>query len=266
MKAFTSIGLRCAAALLGALPFAATGAEGYASWDNFDGATRIDPARWIEGDERIGVEGGKLRIVKRARGSQSGNNGVFHDLVAVDLVPRTAITRMQAKVTVGAVEVTGCAANPVPSRAIGGLAGQYFNAGAAAPKSAYDDVGAFLAVGMASDAPGVIQVVGGIYQCKADCEEAAVDLGTVPLGTAAPGETLTLTLDWDAAHHRFGFTRAGLPTTWVVYAVSDARPAFEPSRALTHDLSLANCLGGPRTEGLVDLKFDNVKVNASALP
>lgn len=259
--------IRCAiGALLVAAPLATLGAEGYVIWDNFDGATRVDPARWLDADERISVEGGTLRMVKRARGSQTGNSGVFHDLLALDLVPRTAITRMQAKVTVGALEVSGCAANPKPSRVMGGLAGQYFNAGAATPTSAYDDVGAFVGVGMASDAPGVIQVVGGIYQCKADCEGAALDLGSVPLGTATVGEVLTLTLDWDQANHRFGFTRSGTPTAWIAYVGSDSRPAFEPSRALNHDLNLANCLTGPRTEGLVDLKFDNIKVNASAVP
>lgn len=247
------------------LATAAQAAEGYAAWDNFNGATRIDTRRWLEPEERLLIEGGAMHVVRRSLGSQYANSGANYESLRNKLANPAPVTRMRTVVTVNAAEVSDCGANK--SAVIAGLGGQFFNAGGSAPTSQANDVAVeFQVLRMNSDPAGVLQVSGFAWQCNdGDCR-LSTGLGGVSLGSVLVGQKLTLRLDWDTAGNRFGFTLNSDPTAYLNYVVSDSRPAYAPVRWLGVRTAMANCLSGPRTEGIIDVTFDNLNVNASAVP
>jgi hypothetical protein len=245
-------------------------AEGYAIWDNFDGATEINAARWLGTDRVRLIEAGVLRFVQRDLGSQSGDSGMFSSSWGSRLANPAKVTRLLAAVTVNAFDVTGCGANTAPSSVIAGLNGQFFNAGPGLPTSSINNVGAvvqFRRGSNSADPIGVLRVEGTVYQCTvADCNYGASVLGSVDLGTAVVGETLSLRVDWDSQANRFGFGRVNNQTFYVNYAVADSQAAFGAFRQIGTRTEMANCLSGNRTEGFIDAKFDAVSVNLSAAP
>lgn len=268
----THIASRIAWALLAAtaaMPVAA--AEGYAIWDNFDGATQIAPTRWVGMERRRLVESGAMRVVQRDLGNQSGNTGALNSSWDSQLSSKTsAITQMRAVVTVDDIDATACGTNPVGSTVEARLVGLFFNAGPGVPTSLVNDVGAKVRILRDSndtDGPNVVSVEGQVFQCTvADCNANDLILGSVSLGTATLGEAVQLRLEWDPANNRFNFFRGSNPVARVPYAVSDALPPYYTLRAIGTKTSMANCFGGNRTEGRISAKFDKVSVNASAAP
>ncbi len=250
------------------LPVAA--AEGYATWDNFDGATQIAPTRWIGMERTRKVEAGAMRVTQRDLGGQSANSGVLNSSWDSALSNPTAITQMRAVITVDDFDVSACGANPAPSTVEARLAGLFFNAGPGVPTSLVNDVGAKVRIVRASnsaDGAGVLRAEGQIFQCTvSDCNTNDVVLGTADLGTVALGEAVTLRMEWDPGANRFNFFRGSNPVVRVPYAVGDAQASYYPWRAIGTKTSMANCFSGDRTEGHVAAKFDKVSVNASAAP
>lgn len=259
-------------AFAGLLACAAIGAraEAYASYDNFDGATRVDPARWLFGERQRLIKGAVLSMVQRDHGMQVSNSGTLNQSWGHDVDEPGAITQMRASVTVNDFSLTGCAGNASPSMVQARLVGGFFNVSANAPTSRVGDVVGvvrFYRYSNSADGAGVLRVQGIVVQCTtADCNYDQIDLGNVDLGTASIGQTLSLRLEWDAARNRFSFYRGSDPVQRVTYAVSDSQPPFQGFRQLGTRTFVANCLNGPRTEAFVDAKFDNFSVNQTAAP
>lgn len=257
---------------VGLLACAATGAraEAYASYDNFDGATRIDPARWLFGERQRLIKGAVLSMVQRDHGMQVSNVGTFNQSWGHDVDEPGAITQMRASVTVNDFSVTGCAGNTSPTMVQARLVGGFFNVGPSTPTSRIGDVVGVVRLYRNSDSTdgaGVLKVQGIVVQCTtADCNYDQIDLGSVDLGTATTGQTLSLRMEWDASRNRFSFYRGSDPVQRVTYTVGDSQPPFVGFRQLGTRTNVANCLTGPRAEAFVDAKFDNFAVNQSAAP
>ena len=56
----------------------------------------------------------------------------------------------------------------------------------------------------------------------------------------------------------------GAATQAVTYTQSDAMPPSIEARNLSTRMNVPNCLSAPPVAGVIDAKFDNVSVNASA--
>jgi hypothetical protein len=257
-------------ALMACAAGGAHAAEAYASYDNFDGATRLDPGRWLFGDRQRLIKGAALSMIQRDHGMQVGDSGTLNQSWGHDVDDPEAITQMRASLTVNDFLATGCAGNPAPTMVQARLAGAFFNVGTTAPTSRVGDVVGVVRLyrnSNSSDGAGVMKVQGIVVQCTtADCNYDQAELGQVDLGTASVGETLSLRMEWDASRNRFSFYRGSDPVQRVTYAVGDAQPPFLPLRQLGTRTNLANCLSGPRTEAFIDAKFDNFAVNQSAAP
>lgn len=250
----------------------ALAAEGYALWDDFNAVSQINLSKWLASDRQRLVQNGQLRVLQRDRGSQTANSGMFNNGWGQDLKNPAAITQMRAVVTVAGFSVTGCPDNNgEPSDVQARMFGEFFNAGIGGnPNNRIDDIGAgvrFIRMSNSTDAAGVLRVQGFVYRCTtADCNYDSVGVGSVDLGTATINQPLTLKFDWDPGNDRFNFQRGSEAVKSVSYAgLSDALPPGLAFRQIGTRTRLQNCLAG-RTEGWVDARFDNISVNASALP
>ena len=245
-------------------------AEPYASWDNFNGVTALNPSRW-QGTDRIRlIQGGALRVAQRDLGNQSSNVGLLSNSWDTYLKNPTLIRQLRAKVTVSDYALTACATNPSASSVEARLVGLYFNAGPGVPTSLINDVGAKIRLwrsSNAADAANVVRVQGVVFQCTAaDCNTNDITLGTAELGAAVVGETLILKMEWDPTQKVFNFARGTDPVVQVPYSASDAQAPWYAFRGIGTRTSMANCLAGNRTDGFIDARFDTINVNASAAP
>lgn len=261
-----------AAALLAlGATWGARAAEAYTNWDNFDGATQINEKRWLGTERHRLIEAGVLRMIQRDLGSQTNNTDVFSNSWSTSVANPAAVTQMQGSVTVNAFELSHCAANANAGILQARLNGQFFNAGPAvpAPGDRINDVGAVIRLrrdSNSADAANVLRVQGTVYQCTtSDCNYGAVSLGDVDLGTALVGETVVLKMEWDKPNKRFNFYRGSDPVQRVTYAVSDTLAPGVRFAVIGTRTTLAHCMAG-RTEGFMDAKFDNISLNASAVP
>lgn len=261
-----------AAALLAlGATWGARAAEAYTNWDNFDGATQINEKRWLGTERHRLIEAGVLRMIQRDLGSQTNNTDVFSNSWSTSVANPAAVTQMQGSVTVNAFELSHCAANANAGILQARLNGQFFNAGPAvpAPGDRINDVGAVIRLrrdSNSADAANVLRVQGTVYQCTtSDCNYGAVSLGDVDLGTALVGETVVLKMEWDKPNKRFNFYRGSDPVQRVTYAVSDTLAPGVRFAVVGTRTTLAHCMAG-RTEGFMDAKFDNISLNASAVP
>jgi hypothetical protein len=249
----------------------ARAAEGYTTWDNFEGATQVNEKRWLGTDRHRMIEGGALRMIQRDLGSQTNNTDVFNNSWSTSLTNPGPVTQMKGSITVNAFEISHCAANANVGVLQARFTGSFFNAGPGvpAPGNRINDVGAVIRLrrdSNSADAANVLRVQGTVFQCTtSDCNYGTIGLGDVDLGTALVGETVVLKMEWDKPNKRFNFFRGSDPVQRVTYAVSDALAPASSYRLIGTRTTVTHCMAG-RTEGFIDAKFDNISVNASALP
>jgi hypothetical protein len=231
----------------------------------------ISPDRFFASERVLEVRNGGLIVMQRAWPLTTSDVGVGASSWAENLTNPGAITAMRARVNVRAVEVSTCPTNPVVSNSRARIYGYFFNANVPTPGSQVDDVTAQVRINRASnsaDPPGVLRVQGLLFHCtNFDCSTTTtignpVDLGTVTVGTPAVVE-----FQWDKGGKTFYFSRdRGAYSGAVAYTENDTMPPSTLVRQLSTRLDLPNCMGGPRTPGMVDARFDNVQVNQSAAP
>lgn len=178
------------------------------------------------------------------------------------------MTQIKGSIVVNAFESSHCGASAAVGLVQARFDGRFFNSGPGIPNSEMNDVGAVVRLrrdSNSADAANVLRVQGTVYQCtQADCNFGSVSLGDVDLGTALVGETVALKLEWDQPNKHFNFFR-GSAVQRVTYAVSDAFGPWSLYRNVGTRTSVPTCLAG-RTTGFMDAVFDNIAVNASALP
>lgn len=264
--------LRAGAALLAAAAAcSAQAAESYTNWDNFDGATEINMTRWLGPERHRLVESGALRMIQRDLGSQQNNTDVFSNSWSLNLANPGPVTQMKGAITVNAFEVTHCAGNANAGLLQARFAGGFFNAGPGVPSqdNRTNDVGATIRLRRDSNSPdaaNVLRVQGTVFQCTtADCNYGSISLGDVDLGTALVGQTVSLRMEWDKPNKRFNFFLGNNPVQRITYSVAHDLAPASTFRLIGTRTTVSHCMAG-RTEGFIDAKFDNISVNASALP
>lgn len=260
-----------AGAVLMALGASTAGAaETYASYDNFTGATRIDPARWTAPERSRVIKGGVLSMTQRDIGSQTADAGSLNSSFGTNVDNPSTITQMRGSMTVNAYEMTACAGNSTQTAVQVRMGGAFFSMGGTAPGSRINDVLAFVRMSRSTDSAdgaGVLRVTGDIFQCTVeDCNSNTITLGSADLGTIAVGQTLSLRLEWDKPRKRFNFYRGSDPVQRVAYTVDDGFTPFQDFKQLGTRTNVANCFSGSRAAAYVDAKFDNFSVNLSGAP
>lgn len=246
-------------------------AEPLAVYENFD-SDQINPARWSTSttERRIESSSGTLRLMQRdwaETGSNSGTAGRSHGL---GLANGIRVSQLQATIRVTEYEAVGCnesggAATNVRAR----LIGSFFNTGNRTSGSNVGDLAAQIKIqrdSNSADAANVLRVSGNIFICSDSTCSTSSFIGGAELGTINVGGTATLAMEWDKPGKRFVFIRDdGAFTGQVAYTQSDSAYPGAHFMSLGTRTDVANCTGSPRPRGLVDARFDQVKVNQSAI-
>ena len=247
----------------------ARAAEPYVLYDDFVAAP-INPSRWTDFERSRAVSGNALRHVERDWGGTSSDAGSTGGNLLTNLARGGPVTQLRATVRVAEVDMTGCAANPTPTRVAAFVNGSFFNTGNRTPGGVAGDVIAQFELFRdthSGDPPGVLRVEGRLSMCIASgCGVGAKLLGSVGLGTVSSGTNALLQIDWDRPNKRFLVSRdKGAPMA-IAYDVDDSADPGNLFKAVGTYTVVANCASGPRAYGYVDVKFDNVAVNAAAKP
>jgi hypothetical protein len=248
--------------------------EPLVAYDNF-AVKPLDPERWVEPEQVRLVRDGSLRLMQRNRGSNVLGAPTSFASFNENLTHPAAVTALKARVTVNALEVNSCEGNPALGHSRARIVGTFFSV--VDPATVFKEPGSFLhdviaqvrlrRLSNSADPAGVLEVQGVITQCvSADCNFVTT-LGTAELGKVSVGQSTSVQMHWDKAAKMFFFGRDRAPLIGVAYLVSnDSFPPNVQGKQLSTRLDLPTCPGGPRVTGMVDAKFDNVSVNASALP
>jgi hypothetical protein len=258
------------AALCAAAGAPALALEPFRIYDQFSDAV-ANPERWLAGERVLTVQNGGLRLMQRAWPQTASDIGAGFSNWSDNFANPGSITAIRTRVNVRALEVSTCASNPAFSQARARIVGGFFNAGSPVPGTQIDDVIAQVRLTRAAnsaDPAGVLRVQGLLTRCtNADCSATLVIGNVVELGTVSLGEPTVIEMQWDKPGKTFYFARdrtAHVGT--VAYAESDALPPSNLFRQLSKRVDLPNCQSAPRTAALVDVRFDNVQVNQSAVP
>jgi len=263
------------AAMLAALSICAPLAhavEPFKIYDRFS-ERPLDPARWAEGERVREIRGaGVLRLMQRSYGLGGTDAGLQFQSWGSNLANPATVTALRARVNVTALETEACPSNPALSQARARIAGTFFNISTNPfPGSLLNDVLAQVRLTRLSNSPdpdGVLRVQGVVSVCTtADCNSAAT-VGLVDLGTVAVGTPTVVQMQWDQGGKTFFFGRDnGAFTGAVSYGtLPDTSPPGSPFKQLSTRVDLPNCSTAPPVGALVDVKFDNVQVNQTALP
>ncbi len=243
--------------------------ESFASYDKFNAAP-IDATKWASFERVRKIKSGTLNHIQRDWGSTQSDAGAQGVSFGTSMADPSRVTQLKATVKVASIEATGCSANPTATSARARLLGTFFNTGAPTSGSMQGDVLAQVWVGRYSnsvDAPGTLQVGGGVFVCQnSDCS-TTTPVGTFSnLGTASLNQNVTLQLEWDTAAKTFTAVRDGSISSSVSYTVSDNFAPGTSFKQVATRTDNAACLSGPRTTAAIDATFDNVSVNKSAKP
>lgn len=244
--------------------------EPFKAYDSF-AAAPLSPDRWADGERSRVIKGGALNLVQRTWPLTNADSGLTFMNFNENLVDPAPVTALKAKVTVNALEVSTCAANPAVSLSRARIIGGFFNVGSPVPGSQVGDVLAQVRIGRASNAAdpaGVLRVQGIVSVCtSADCVATTLIGSVVDLGTVALGTPATVQMQWDQPNKRFRFSRDANAFSGVVaYTQTDASPPSVPFKQMSTRVDLPSCQSAARTSAFVDASFDNISVNASAAP
>ncbi len=244
----------------------------------------IDPAKWrgtgLFEDEALNVAReirfNRLRLMDRTHAQDTtSNSGRNRTAIRVAFPDPGAVTAMQTTARVTKLKLVGCVANSSASRARGPrLSGFFFNDGRAGPGHIGDLLASINALRQSSDLapPGVLQVVAGLFLCgDADCSGGSSIGPTLDLGPLRVHQKVTLRIQWDEAGDQFIFQRDHGPAAVISYSglVPNAGPPSSPGKRVGVSNRAANCdlsIDVPRPTALIEVWFDNVFVNESAVP
>jgi hypothetical protein len=267
MRSFIGMAAMAASVLLSP---ATQAAEPLAAYDKFSDRP-LDPQRWVDSERARYIKAGALYLMQRSWGFAGADVGVVSAAWNDSFTNPGTITAIQARVTVQAMEINTCPANPAIADSRVRIIGGFFNVGIPTPGSQLGDVTAQVRLIRASnsaDAPGVLRVQGVVVQCTTPDCLGGVNVGNVvEMGTVSVGTPTTVQMQWDQAAKTFTFARDGGAYGGTVgYALSDASPPSVLFRQLSTRMVVPNCQSAPRVNGFVEARFDNVFVNASAAP
>jgi hypothetical protein len=272
MNKLTLLAAAALATVVSATP-PAHAAEAYATYEDFTGDSRIDTTKFLFPERQRNISGGKLNMLMREYGTQLADTNFTADSWGLNIERGPEKIRwMRATVTAKSFSVTGCGTNPEPSDVQARLIGAFFNVGATPPADPNNRIGDVVATvrlirySDSADASTVLRAEGTVARCTtADCNLDTEELGRVDLGPVTVGTAATLAMEWQPGNNRFAFQLNANAKKLVAYTVPDAQPPARLFRQVGLRTRLANCFGGPRTQGFVNASFDNLQVNSSAL-
>jgi hypothetical protein len=252
-------------------------------YDDFN-AAKLNPDKWVgeqTGDpvglrlirtiEFDGVDG-HLVLTHRAAGSTSIDTGsqVSRNRLVFTQNPN-AITAMKFDVSIRDFSLAGCsvpASSPSSVRA--GTVAFFFNDGSSTgPQDDTGDIGAVLELSRASnssDPASVLRALGILIRCQDAACPLAATLAVVDLGPVQLGNIATLFLRWDRVGKKIDFQRNAEAVTSIPYTQDDSRPPVNHFKTLEVRAQVANCTVSPRPISDVTGVFDNVFINAAAVP
>lgn len=246
-------------------------AEPLAVYENFD-SNQINPARWSTStmERRIESSSGTLRLMQRDWAETDSNSGTVGRSHGLGLANGTRVSQLQATVRITDYEAVGCnESGGAATIARARLVGAFFNTGNRSTGSNVGDLGAQIWIrrdSTSGDAANVLRVGGNVFICTDATCAASSFVGGTDLGTINVGGTATLALEWDKPGKRIVFVRDdGSHTGQVAYTQNDSAYPGAHFMSLGTRTDVANCTGSPRPRGMVDARFDQVKVNQSAI-
>jgi hypothetical protein len=265
--------LSCAVILLlafGVLP--ANALEPFAVYDNFNALT-IDPAKWSQAETTRQIKNNKLLLSTRGYGLAGSDTGLHSEGTGLNFSgDQSAITAMKATVTVTKIGVTDCASNTGSvTEARAAVSGHFFNIGTPTTGSYLNDVVGQIRTERASDSTepsDILHVKAVVFVCTNDsCSNGASVAGNaIDMGYVQMGSPVTIWMQWDKANNRFLFKRDLAPWVIIHYSQSDATPPSQQMKGIGVSTYVANCNSLPLPDAFVEATFDNVAVNASAVP
>jgi hypothetical protein len=268
MRSIPHLAAALAASLLTCVP--AHALEPFALYDNFT-VEPLSIARWNDPQRIRFIDKGALLLGQHNVGQATADSGSTVISYGESLSNPAAITALKAKITVTELEVYACAANPALGQSRARIVGAFFNIGSPVPGSQIGDAIAqvrLMRVSNSADPAGVLRVTGSVVACtNADCSTSTplgspAELGTVNIGTAT-----TVQMQWDQPGKRFKFSRDLAAFSGnVAYTETDASPPSVAFKQLSTLMDVPNCQSGPRVNGLVMARFDNIFVNRAAAP
>jgi hypothetical protein len=250
-------------------------------YDDFE-QRRIDPEKWHGGEISVGasapnaessrrIAGGQLRLRLTSYGEITSDVGSPADFGVLRLRINNPgpVTAIQADVTVTRAVAEGCPANPLDSRVRAQLSGVFFNDGSSSgPGDQTGDIR--VSIEKRRDSFGADTIRALVTRCiDPECDNTE-NLRARTFDTVwSLGVPDTLGLEWDPNNDRFIFSaNPGTPneeTEVLAYNVSDDNPPINDFKQLRLVNSIANCTA-TRTRGSMTALFDNVMLNAEAVP
>jgi hypothetical protein len=260
------------------------GMPGYAterlvSYDDFN-TTHINPHRWFGGEfstafprwstEAIRqIQDHKLRLMYRSYGATNAATSTIRSDFVLMFSDPTAVTAIQAAVTVTDAVAAGCPGNPDPTVARAALGGRFLGGAASTPEGEARDMVAVIGITRVSDAtdpPDVFRTQSVVFYCANRPCTIGKTLHSRDWGPVTRGHTARLRVQWDRDNHRFIFQRDDHPEVFAAYAVSDTDPPGTPVKLLNAMQFVPDCTATPRPMAFIDALFDDVMVNESAAP
>ncbi len=252
-----------------------------ALYDNFNTATTILPAKWFGGESdgaRANLENirnivgnatltNRLRLYGRGYGAGGLNFGARYGTNALNFRNPSPINAIKASVWSNSATVTGCPGNPDVAHVRARLGGTFFNITTSPiPGDFTYDVLAQIRVQRASNSTDALNVTRVRYLVSL-CQDPDC-LITSNIGTSgeigppvAPGQKVTLSLEWDQVGNRFIFRRDALAAVIVPYTLSDASPPGNNFKGLHVGYFVANCASATPPTAAMDAYFDDVYTN-----
>ena len=244
--------------------------ENLSIYDRFS-APSIDATRWSSLERTRQLKLSALNHVQRDMGPTGSDAGGLSTNFTTNLSDPSRITQIKATLTVNALDVNNCAANPgYNSSVVARLIGSFFNTGTPSSGNQTGDMLALVTLSRGANSalpPGVVDVGGSVVVCQnSDCSVTSGVGQFTGLGTANLGQAVTLQLEWDKAAKTFTAVRDATTTAVVTYTQSDKAAPGNNFKQVSTRTNLASCQSAPRTLGSIDASFDSIAVNRSAAP
>jgi hypothetical protein len=250
------------------------------NWFGNDGSSNagvfiLESGRQIKTEPLFGFKG--VNIFNRSYASQGSDTGNASSNTRL-FFNGSNISTIQATVLVKKIQATGCSAvNTFATSPRVRIGGAFFNAGAVAPTPGdqTNDVFAFVTVGRELDSTNpakVLDIQGTVFRCgDAGCSGAnSTQIGEELLGTVKVNQKVKVRVTWDPGADRFVFQKGKGPEVAIAYTGNN--DVFGPgtvnggNKRLEVNHQLPNCTSAPRPVAYMEAYFDDIKVNASAVP
>jgi len=176
-----------------------------------------------------------------------------------------SVTAIRATVRVWDAGVSGCTTGG-PATTRGTIQGFFFNDGTGTlPNDRTGEYSAGISISRASnsvDPPDVLRASGFAFRCSNASCSSSVSIGSVALGTVALREKTPVLLQWDEANAQFVFQLGEGAPVGVAYVVASPIPPVVNSKIIDVSNSVNNCGSGVRSAAYMDMRVDDVFVNA----